>query len=469
MSDTGFPQAWLTKAVAHFIDPGTQNVPELKEEIEALLEEQRRILVIIDDIDRLTSEEIRQLFRVVKAVANFPNVMYLLSFDKDVVAGALHDIQGSAKVTHGGTGELYLEKIVQVPFELPVPDRTTLLTIFAESLEAILQDTSDASFDEGHWNNLLWDGIAHFIDTPRDVARLINTISVTYSAVQGDVNVADFVAIETLRVFYPQVYDIVRRNREAFAGHAGANTLFGKKAKDFKPYHDAWLDNDSQYDRDAVQHLVSNLFPKHQAVWGNTYYGADHAESWRKDLRICSQDIFPAYFRLSLPEGTISRSEIEGIIALTNDTAAFGQNLLKLAGERRDDGTSRVGAVLDRLGDYARLDIPEESIPNIVRAFLTVGDALILPEDEDKAFFNRGNDAQMAYLIERLVKRLDKPQRFPLLRSAIEDGQALSLIVDYVSDLGLEHGRLDRTPLPDSEQTVNESQLIELEKLAAKK
>ncbi|MGK7929585.1 MAG: P-loop NTPase fold protein [Spirulina sp.] len=94
-----------------------KTVYKLKKEIEKrLTEEDKRILVVIDDIDRLEPEEIRQLFRLLKAVANFPNTVYFLSFDKGVVIKNLEAIQRVS-------GEDYLEKIVQVPFELPLPDR----------------------------------------------------------------------------------------------------------------------------------------------------------------------------------------------------------------------------------------------------------------------------------------------------------------------------------------------------------
>lgn len=65
--------------------------------VNALRNQEKRILIIIDDIDRLTSEEVRQIFKLVKSVANFPNVIYLLAFDENVVAQALesgHAVSG---------------------------------------------------------------------------------------------------------------------------------------------------------------------------------------------------------------------------------------------------------------------------------------------------------------------------------------------------------------------------------------
>lgn len=73
-----------------------------------------RVIVSIDDIDRLTEEEIISVFQLVKALADFPNTIYILAFDYNVVVRAL------SKVQHGD-GKEYLEKIIQVPFEIPAP------------------------------------------------------------------------------------------------------------------------------------------------------------------------------------------------------------------------------------------------------------------------------------------------------------------------------------------------------------
>ena len=60
----------------------------------------------------LIAPEIRQMFQLVKLLGDFPNTIYLLAFDREVVVESLKSVQE-------GVGEEYLEKIVQIPFELP--------------------------------------------------------------------------------------------------------------------------------------------------------------------------------------------------------------------------------------------------------------------------------------------------------------------------------------------------------------
>lgn len=126
VSEVPLPQTGWAKTASRALRPKMKDIAKLKGELSNALDKQgQRILVVIDDIDRLTSEEIRQVFRVVKAVADFPKVTYLMAFDKRVVASSLQELQG-------GSGEDYLEKIVQVPFELPLVDRTSIRSFFSK-------------------------------------------------------------------------------------------------------------------------------------------------------------------------------------------------------------------------------------------------------------------------------------------------------------------------------------------------
>lgn len=154
-----------------------KEVWKIREKIKKDIKKQNQhILVVIDDIDRLPSEEIRDLFKVIKAVADFPKTTYLLAFDKDVVVKALKSVQETP-------GEEYLEKIVQVPFHLPIPDKVSLRRFFCGQLKLILLNTPEKLFDQTYWENVFRNGIDHFLNTMRNVKRLINAIKTTYPLV----------------------------------------------------------------------------------------------------------------------------------------------------------------------------------------------------------------------------------------------------------------------------------------------
>ncbi len=266
VSEAPIPYAATGKIVKRVIEPRQPDIYELKRSIAGTLEKlDKHIVIVIDDIDRLTSEEIRQLFRVIKAVADFPNVLYLLAFDRGIVIKALTEKQDLP-------GDQYLEKIVQVPIDLPLPDRTALQAMLFERLDTIFRDTPEELFDRDYWREVFLGGIDPFIATPRDVVRLVNAFWITYSHpdVSGEVNAVDFICLETLRVFHPAVYDRVRRNREQFEG--SDESLGETEVENLRRFHEGWIGELklTGSTREQIQRLLALLYPKLQTIWRNT-------------------------------------------------------------------------------------------------------------------------------------------------------------------------------------------------------
>jgi predicted KAP-like P-loop ATPase len=101
----------------------------------------RRTIVLMDDIDRLNATEIRQIFQLVKVTAPLPYVTYVVAFDRTAVASALKQDSGVE------SGEEYLDKIVQVAFELPAISETAFASLITEGIESLLANYPPAHFD----------------------------------------------------------------------------------------------------------------------------------------------------------------------------------------------------------------------------------------------------------------------------------------------------------------------------------
>ncbi len=392
-----------------------KDVPALKSEISKILREAgKRILVVIDDIDRLTPEETRQLFTVIKALADFPNVVYLLAFDREVAAQAI-------KQQSGMPGERYLEKIIQVPFELPPVDRVALRAALFKRLDEVLGDTSDGLFDQSYWTNAFHDGIDPLIQVPRDVVRFTNTLSVTYPAVRGEVNPVDFIALEALRVFLPGLYDVIRTNQDKFSGHSRDSRYDGdQKVK--AVFHEQWVQALPEQLRPSTRALLERIFPK----IGQMGYGADWLTQWRRTLRACHPDVFPTYFRMTVPPGAVRRSEMLSLLRLAETPAALGDALVQAAGEKRPDGLSKARALLERLMDHVEEDIPGEHIQVFIGVLFDIGDSLVLDSDE-RGSFDFGNESRVTRVVYHLLKRVDRTQRHDLLKPAIDQGRAIGV------------------------------------------
>lgn len=394
-----------------------KDVPALKEALSTLLlKQKKRILVVIDDIDRLTPDEMRQLFTVVKALADFPYVTYLLAFDREVAAEAI------AKQT-GLSGDRFLEKIVQVPFDMPFVERTTLHEALFERLgEIIVDGKSDGGFDRNRWADVFFGGLNKLFRVPRDIVRLTNALSVTYPAVVGEVNPVDFIAIECLRVFLPPVYHAIRDAPEQFVGRTVPDDFPGKATAQI--FHDGWLEKVPDGLRDSTRELVHRLFPRVEAVYSNSSMAAELSLTWRRDLRVCSSDVFTPYFRLSLPGGAISRADMDALLALADDEVAFGKALLDSAGRAGPGEGSRAVALLGRMMDHIPTELDAVHAAPVIRALMEVGDGLLetIRGSSGIAF---GNESRIRHIAYHLFKKVSPAERLPLLIGAIERGRAL--------------------------------------------
>ena len=102
-----------------------------------LVDERRRVVVFLDDLDRLDRREIQAVVRLVKLCGDFNHVDYVLAFDRDVVASAIGGHYGAGAAVDGYD---YLQKLVQVSLELPIPDQTVLGRICKEGVLGALKN-----------------------------------------------------------------------------------------------------------------------------------------------------------------------------------------------------------------------------------------------------------------------------------------------------------------------------------------
>jgi predicted KAP-like P-loop ATPase len=154
---------------------------------EALAEQKRRFLIVIDDIDRLAPDEALLMFRLVKSVGRLPNVVYLLVFDR-LLAEAI--VQGK----YPTEGPHYLDKIIQAGFDIPEPREDDLRQeLLSQIAEICGTPEADGTI---RFMNVFYDVVAPEIRTPRDLIRLTNRLAVTWPAVENEVDRADFIGLE---------------------------------------------------------------------------------------------------------------------------------------------------------------------------------------------------------------------------------------------------------------------------------
>lgn len=456
ISDIPLPYAQTGKALAALLDDKDKEAGELKEEVEdTLAQQQRRIVVTIDDIDRLAAEDIKQLFRIFKAMRNFTNLVYLLVFDKEVVIRKIADTKEISE-------EAYLEKIIQVSFELPNPDKTSLRSLLFEKLEHIFSQTPKQQINQTRWGNIYFQGIEHFITNVRDITRLINTLTVTYPVVKDEVNPVDFIAIESLRVFCPKIYSIIHQNPHIFVGKINLSI------DELKNLLNTWIAQLRDEDKQPVKNLLMHLFPKLKFILGNTYLDEKQELEWREQLRVCSLEIFPIYFRLSLSVGELSNIQIKIILGLVENTEKFRNYLIELTKQKLPSGTTQARVFIEQLENFTE-EIPVNYIPSVVEALFDVSEQLLSQDDESNSILAFSNEVIISRCISQLLRQINETSRFELLKKIITQGKALPIINHEIAILKEQQSQYDTDKSNYEEKwLVNAQHLKELEEMTTK-
>lgn len=430
-----------------------QTLAEIKKELSDSLKELKRpILVVLDDIDRLTPEEIRLLFQLVKANADFPNVVYLLLFQRDIVERSLDSPPAIS-------GHEFLEKIVQVGFDIPRIERTRLEKVLFAGLDELLTDGDVGKrFDQTRWGNLFLGGLRPYFQTLRDVYRYLASLSFHVSLFRTtgsfEVNPVDLIALEVLRVFEPTVYQRLPEAKLELTNLRDQARDSHDENERTRKLIESMVEAASQSGQ--VREIVKKLFPPVEWVFNGPVYGHDFTQVWFGDLRLCHPDVFERYFYLAIPEGDISQAELDRVLSLVGNREGLVIEFRAL------NKRSLLGVALDRLEAYKqKIDI--QHAVSFITALFDIGDEL--PEDRG-GFFSISSDRHASRIIYWYLKQeMDIGKRGAILKEAMEATTGLYLPVRIAS---LEGDEEKRKKDPDVFY-VNDADLGELHQICVKK
>lgn len=346
-----------------------------------------RLLIIVDDLDRLQPDELRQTLTLVKTFGNLPNVTHLLAYDRDIVNSALEASRPSTSSRE--RLPTFLEKIVQAEFDLPYPTETGLDNLMEEKLTSIFGQRSDVDIED--WMLLKRTALQHYIASPRDVLRLCNAISVIWPSVQGEIYIPDLIAIELLRHYEHQIYDLIRRQKEYMIGRGPVGpenrARLGRSI----------LDSIPTSRKEDVSELLASMFPafaKNQEIGFSHYRGTERILAGR---RISDPDGFDAYFRFVPVADEISVEQLRQVADHINDEAFLIAFMNETMGRKRADGASLMGSLLAHLPRV--LDSMDRIGPQLLMALLKLGDQIIDIRDEQAGFFLMNNQQRLGPIL----------------------------------------------------------------------
>lgn len=427
----------------------------VKAELNELLRGQKRkIIIIIDNISRLYDHEIKQIFQIVKSMGDYANTAYLLSFDKDQVIHAINKIDGSG-------GKEFVEKVVQLPFEIPPILQQDLEKILADRLDEIITTVPQEAWNSEYWADVYCTSLRYFFSNCRDITRYVNTLSFSYSRLKDVVNPVDFFALTAIEVFLPEVYIGIRENKDLFTDLV--DTVYGMDKEQMQKDRarcDEILSRNHKLSRDVLFDLMIRLFPRLRRIYNpeRPFY---HSESIARKLRrVCSPDLFDVYFRLSMQTGMIPNTEFDTLLSLASDAEAFDQALTRL---NQDD---RIPQFLNQLDSKVLHNIPHKNFQGIINALLDNGD--LFPAGISGPL-SLDTPMRIHRIIHGLLRELDmSEERYLIMQKAIGNAsKSLYILVHELHEQGREHLEEEDSYLPIEFRDLNPDQLDSLRKLAA--
>lgn len=445
------------KSLSSWGNQNQKDLFEIRYELNTLLESlNTKILIIIDDVDRLNNTEIRQIFQMIKSLGDFPNTIYLVAFDKNIVINALKKVQE-------GSGEEYLEKMIQIPFEIPPISQGDVEKLLLSEIDKIIKDIPESKWNHIYWGNIYHSGVKHFFKNLRDVTRYINSLKFGFSILKHEVNPIDFIALTCLQVFTPNLYNGIRSNKNIFAGVYSNYGSDSRQKEIDKLVCDKLLSEVSEIYSGFLQELLTYLFPKLAAVYGNMHYGYDFISTWTKEGRICSPDIFDIFFKLQIPINDISISRLEKILLFDFNKEKFHDEIVSLI------SSNEITRFLERTEDYTSNDIDISNIGPILEVLYDLGDTI--PDNQISQFLGIDIPLRIYRITLQLINRIEnKKTRFSILKHAfLASNNSISILVECVSRLG-HHGKFTDNPAkPMEEQLIYIDDLNQLELITTKK
>jgi predicted KAP-like P-loop ATPase len=408
----------VTDIIAKTLQRKKEGIRASQSKVRKALEKiDKPIVVVLDDIDRLSTPEIRDVFKLVRLTANFPNIIYLLAFDRYRVEQALGE--------QGIPGRDYLEKILQIGVDLPaVPDHVLNSQIF-RAIDASLENIENPGrFDSDLWPDVFMEVIQPLIRNMRDVRRYAAAIHGTARDLDGQVALVDVLALESVRVFLPDVFHSLHASVDGLT-----TTTSGFSHRDEPPHLKEQIENlvrAGGEQEESVRNLVRRLFPGGERHLGGSHYGGNWSNRWLRERRVAHKDVLRYYLERVVGDQLQAFSDAENAWATITDKAEFESYLQSLPVERVQDVISSLEAYEDDFG-----------AEHVVPATIVLLNFLPQLPERQRGMFDLDTALVVGRVVYRLVRALKEHDAVEIaVKEILPQVQSLSSKEKLISIIG---------------------------------
>lgn len=411
----------ILEAASEIVHPSGKDTEQSLESVRrslaaSLRDNAAKILVVVDDLDRLSPKALAEMVQLIKANGDLPNLLYLLIGDREVLANHL------STELHVN-GHSYLEKIVQVSLDLPSAPRWRVQKILFEGLDTLLvpKPISDL-FQPTHWQEV-FPALAGYFKDLRNVNRFLSTLEFNMSmyleSSAFEVNAVDLIALEAIRLFEPKLYRVIQLHRSSLLGEISAEMKTSEQAAMLIDTISEIVTDDR---REQVKQLLPALFPVLRMASQGYNIARETQATWSRDLRIGSVKHFDKYFEMLSDPRELSNADVQTF--LSEETyEGFLKKLHDFADRKLLD------KAIVTLREYDSV-LALGKIPVVLRSMFDVGDQI---SREAPGMFSASPFLQAEFFVGALFDRLPQESALDTLQKCIEITSGLILPIEVAA------------------------------------
>ncbi|MFI5974950.1 P-loop NTPase fold protein [Streptomyces sp. NPDC051452] len=367
--------------------------------IESLNRLNGRIVVLIDDIDRLSQGEIRDLLRLVRLNGSFPRIIYVLCFDRAVVEAALNG--------EGVDGAAYLEKIVRTSVEVPPVTAESIADLLIRGITECLRDIPVGQLDASRWADVFWQVVRPLFSTLREIKRFLSSLSLAARSLGEEVGIVDLIALEAIRVQRPHAYDLIFQNVSVLTEIQSSLGRDDGARERNRPVIESIVE---LFPGNVGNSFVRLIFPAAQLYTENVWHGNDSKQTWKRDGRVAHAQILRYYFHHELPEGAAPNVQVRMVAHAIGSGDGLRNALSTVADDLLED-------VLDRLPTHLG-SVSPEVIQSTVTVLLEMFPRLRV---ESKGFYDPGADYSVLRPVLQLMEQVESQDSADQIARAVYD------------------------------------------------
>lgn len=176
----------------------------------------KRIIVIIEDFDRLLANEIIEVFKLIDGNASFTNLIFITAYDKMLINKILQK-----EYSKGET--CYSEKFFNLEIQIPLRPYTSIYNYLITTLTEKLHTTPEQRKEYEATLSHIFDLIKQYLTTLRDVKRFLNLFLNQYKQVEGEVEFYDYFLLYLIKYKYLNEY--LALYKKEYVGITNLNNL----------------------------------------------------------------------------------------------------------------------------------------------------------------------------------------------------------------------------------------------------